>query len=70
LFIAEPPFGMGVSVFFAIKNALDEARKEHGVEDELILMHPATSERIRMAVGDIISVEGGGGQNFQAKGSY
>eukprot|EP00520_Triparma_pacifica_P017654 CAMPEP_0118636436 /NCGR_PEP_ID=MMETSP0785-20121206/2621_1 /TAXON_ID=91992 /ORGANISM="Bolidomonas pacifica, Strain CCMP 1866" /LENGTH=1412 /DNA_ID=CAMNT_0006527561 /DNA_START=58 /DNA_END=4292 /DNA_ORIENTATION=+ len=49
--IGEPPFAMGVSVFFAIKNALDESRKEQGVEDELILMHPATSERIRMSVG-------------------
>jgi xanthine dehydrogenase/oxidase len=69
--IGEPPFAMGISVFFAIKNALDEARKDMGVKsEELILMHPATSERIRMGVGDEISVVGGGGGGFQAKGSY
>eukprot|EP00519_Triparma_laevis_P015336 CAMPEP_0182491596 /NCGR_PEP_ID=MMETSP1321-20130603/960_1 /TAXON_ID=91990 /ORGANISM="Bolidomonas sp., Strain RCC1657" /LENGTH=1393 /DNA_ID=CAMNT_0024693879 /DNA_START=184 /DNA_END=4365 /DNA_ORIENTATION=- len=68
--IGEPPFAMGTAVFFAIKDALDHARKEQGIEEELILMHPATSERIRMSVGDGICVEGGGGAAFQAKGSY
>ena len=67
--IGEPPFAMGISVFFAIKDALDAARRERGV-GEFILMHPATSERIRMAVGDDIAMESGGGPEFQAKGSY
>ncbi|GMH77592.1 hypothetical protein TL16_g07465 [Triparma laevis f. inornata] len=68
--IGEPPFAMGIAVFFAIKDALGKAREEQGVEDEFVLMHPATSERIRMAVGDKIVAEGGGGGSWQAKGSY
>lgn len=68
--IGEPPFFLGCSVFFAIKDAVTAARGESGYFE---LRMPATSERIRMACGDKISSEciaSGESTAFQAKGSY
>jgi len=55
--IGEPPFFLGTSVFFAIKDAIRSARiQELGEEGrQFILNLPATSERIRMSCGDTIA---------------
>lgn len=49
-----PPLFLGSSVFFAIRDALKYARKDHGVEDVLSLVSPATPERIRISTADPI----------------
>eukprot|EP00581_Thalassiosira_minuscula_P019373 CAMPEP_0183714692 /NCGR_PEP_ID=MMETSP0737-20130205/9144_1 /TAXON_ID=385413 /ORGANISM="Thalassiosira miniscula, Strain CCMP1093" /LENGTH=1608 /DNA_ID=CAMNT_0025943675 /DNA_START=54 /DNA_END=4880 /DNA_ORIENTATION=- len=82
--IGEPPFFLGCSVFFAIKDAVASTRKEglsknntaHNNSDEYFEFRmPATSERIRMACGDTISSEcitasAGELAPFQPKGSF
>ncbi|KAG9239304.1 xanthine dehydrogenase [Amylocarpus encephaloides] len=50
----EPPLFLGASVLFALRDALVSARKDNGVTDYLSLDSPATSERLRLAVGDEI----------------
>jgi len=45
---------MGSSVFFAIRDAVNAARKDSGVEELLELLSPATPERIRLACEDEI----------------
>ena len=45
---------MGSSVFFAIRDAINAARKDAGVEETLELHSPATPERIRLACEDDI----------------
>ncbi|KAL7272380.1 hypothetical protein RUND412_004817 [Rhizina undulata] len=52
--VGEPPLFMGSSVFFAIRDALKSARKDHGCEETLRLVSPATPERIRLACADEI----------------
>ena len=54
--IGEPPFFLGASVFYAIKDAVKNARESNGVDNKYFEMRmPATSERIRMAcVDDIV----------------
>ena len=61
--VGEPPFFLGCSVFFAIKEAIRAARIQGNVDGTILdnintaefsLMLPATSERIRMAVNDEI----------------
>ena len=68
--IGEPPFFMGTSVFYAIKNAVTAARPEAGYFEFRL---PATSERIRMMCGDEISLEcilTKDKSSFQPKGSF
>jgi len=70
--VGEPPFFLGTSVFFAIKDAVRAARKG---SDYFEFRMPATSERIRMLCGDKISSEcvaatGKESFSFQPKGSY
>ena len=55
--VGEPPFFLGCSVFFALKDAIKAARDEKGVSDNFELRMPATSERIRMACLDDIAIE-------------
>ena len=51
--IGEPPFFLGTSVFFAIKDAVRAARKQNIGDDSYFEMRlPATSERIRMYCAD------------------
>ena len=72
--IGEPPFFLGCSVFFAIRNVLNIARAERGIEDYFRLNLPVTSERIRMAIPDRVAEASTGGieklKNFQAQGSW
>eukprot|EP00804_Cyclotella_cryptica_P017080 CCRYP_003325-RB/>CCRYP_003325-RB protein AED:0.06 eAED:0.06 QI:85/1/1/1/0.87/0.77/9/930/1539 len=68
--VGEPPFFLGCSVFFAIKDAVTAARGENSGYFEFRM--PATSERIRMACGDVISSECIATEfsTFQPKGSF
>ncbi len=51
--IGEPPFFLGSSVFYAIKDAVRAARKQNtGVDAYFEMRLPATSERIRMYCAD------------------
>ncbi|CAN0411520.1 unnamed protein product [Pylaiella littoralis] len=78
--VGEPPFFMASSAFFAIKDAVASARKNHGETDYFRLNSPASSERIRTACLDGImerSVAVGVGdgaavcvKDYQAKGSW
>ena len=52
--VGEPPLFMGSAVFFAIRDALKAARKEHGEKGLLSLQSPATPERIRISCADPI----------------
>ena len=54
--VGEPPFFLGVSVFFALKEAVYAARKDAGLGDEWFLLDlPATPERLRMLCQDKIA---------------
>ena len=77
--IGEPPFFLGCSVFFALKDAIVAARKENGFEGNFELRMPATSERIRMSCLDSFAKEsiesiglkeGSTLEQFQTKGSH
>ena len=52
--IGEPPLFMGSTVFFALREAIKAARTMNGksVTDGWGFDSPATSERLRLAVGD------------------
>lgn len=50
--VGEPPLFLASSIFFAIKEAIKEARKEEGLTGYFDLFAPATSARIRMACQD------------------
>jgi xanthine dehydrogenase/oxidase len=47
--VGEPPFFLGSSVFFAIKEAIKASRKEIGVDEPFDMDCPATCERIKLA---------------------
>ncbi len=53
--IGEPPVFLAASVFYAIKEAIGEARKEQKLDPNFYLQSPATSERIRLACHDEIT---------------
>jgi len=53
--IGEPPFFLGASAFYAIKEAIVAARSHAGHSGYYHLNLPATSERIRMACADGIT---------------
>lgn len=50
--VGEPPFFLGASVMFAIRDAIKAARQDLGQTDYFRLDCPATSERIRLACND------------------
>lgn len=52
--IGEPPLFLGSTVFFALREAIKAARimNGKGITDGWCLDSPATSERLRLAVGD------------------
>lgn len=53
--VGEPPLFLASSIFFAIRNAIEDARREEGLEEKFLLVSPATSARIRMACQDKIT---------------
>lgn len=53
--VGEPPFFLGASVLFALKEAVYSARKDAGYEGWFRLDSPATPERLRMACADKIT---------------
>jgi xanthine dehydrogenase/oxidase len=56
--VGEPPFFLGSSVFYAIKDAVGHARKETTGKDSYFEFRmPGTSERIRMQTNDAISMK-------------
>jgi len=50
--VGEPPLFLAASVFFAIQDAVNAARKDAGETEPLLMDSPATCERIRMACSD------------------
>lgn len=77
--IGEPPFFLGTSVYFAIKDAINAARKSLlGTDSYFELKLPATSERIRMHCADSIADkavrkvygDSAAAASFQPQGSY
>ncbi|KAJ8247098.1 hypothetical protein GJAV_G00258700 [Gymnothorax javanicus] len=50
--VGEPPISLGLTVFFAIKEAIAAARRDSGLSGTFTLNSPATPERIRMACVD------------------
>lgn len=54
--VGEPPFFLGASVVFAIKEAIISARKDSGIEGFFVLDTPSTPERVRMACTDEFTV--------------
>ncbi|PRP86577.1 xanthine dehydrogenase-like [Planoprotostelium fungivorum] len=70
--VGEPPLLLGMSVYFAIKEAVKAARREEGQEEYFQLNSPLTSERIRMACVDDLSrmAVGEGAEDIQTKGSF
>lgn len=52
--VGEPPLFLGASVLFAVRDALQSARKDNEIREHLTLDSPATAEKIRLAVGDDI----------------
>lgn len=76
--VGEPPFFLGSSVYWAIVDAVQSARKERGLDtqgDKYFPMQcPATSERIRMSCADSLTERCMLGDAdhtaFQPKGSW
>jgi xanthine dehydrogenase/oxidase len=68
--VGEPPFFLGTSVFWALKEACYSARRDAGLEGYFRLDLPATPERLRMACVDEIIVETAGGKNMEEAGRY
>ncbi|KAM3964249.1 xanthine dehydrogenase-like [Aphomia sociella] len=53
--VGEPPLFLAASVFFAIKEAIKDARVDMGISPLFVLDAPATCARIRMACEDNIT---------------
>jgi xanthine dehydrogenase/oxidase len=77
--IGEPPFFLGCSVFYAIKDAVSNYRREATGKDSYFEFRmPGTSERIRMQVNDTFSMKAKSAmlgdekaaENYQTQGSY
>lgn len=64
--VGEPPFYLGTAVFWAIKGAIQAARKDTGHDGYFHLDLPATSERIRLGCVDSIITS----ENIVVKGSF
>lgn len=52
--VGEPPLFLASSIFFAIKNAIADARKEEHLEGRFDLVSPASAARIRVGCTDKI----------------
>lgn len=52
--VGEPPLFLASSIFFAIRNAIADARREENLNEKFDLVSPATAARIRVACHDKI----------------
>jgi len=77
--VGEPPFFLGSTVFYAIKDAVGNFRKESTGSDEYFEFRmPATSERVRMMANDAIGIKAKtamlgdeeAAKKYQTQGSY
>lgn len=78
--VGEPPFFLGAGVWLAIRNAVTAARAEHTTgrpaTEHFTFYSPATTERIRMACGDLFARQAMGeaapkdGDALACKGSF
>jgi len=68
--IGEPPLALGSSVFFAIRNAIRDAREKENQPGFFVMDSPATTERIRMLCTDQFTTQFFNGDVFRAKGSW
>jgi xanthine dehydrogenase/oxidase len=80
--VGEPPFFLGSSVFYAIKDAVRSARRANGggggKEEYFEMRLPATSERIRLYTNDEIGMkakkamlgDADGAATYQPQGSF
>ena len=77
--VGEPPFFLGSSVFYAIKDAVGSFRAEATGKDQYFEFRmPGTSERIRMTANDVISMRAktimlgdqDAAEKYQTQGSY
>ncbi|PRP77588.1 aldehyde oxidase and xanthine dehydrogenase [Planoprotostelium fungivorum] len=70
--VSEPPFLLGASVYFSLKDAIKAARSSRGLDEYFQIDSPLTTERVRMACVDDITtaVLGEGAASFRAKGSF
>lgn len=56
--VGEPPFFLGTTVFYAIKDAVGTFRAETaGMDEYFEFRMPGTSERIRMMVNDTLGMK-------------
>ena len=55
--VGEPPFFLGTSVFWALKDAIYASRKDCGMREWFPLDLPCTPERLRVACTGVLSVE-------------
>lgn len=55
--VGEPPFHLGASVFFALKEAVYAARKDAGLAGWFVMDAPATPERLRLLCADELARE-------------
>lgn len=53
--VGEPPLLLAASAFFAIRHAVEAARKDCGLQDNIRFDSPATAERIRMTCQDFLT---------------
>jgi xanthine dehydrogenase/oxidase len=60
--VGEPPFFLGTTVYWALKDAVYSARKDVGVEGWFRLDLPCTPERLRMACVDEFTAPYGGAE--------
>ncbi len=69
--VGEPPLLLGMSVPFAIKDAIAAHRRSRGLEGFVSLDFPLTAERIRMAcVDEMVRATVPDAEHFRAKGSW
>jgi xanthine dehydrogenase molybdopterin-binding subunit B len=72
--VGEPPLLLGISAFFAIRDAVRAARSEEGLKGHFHLDSPLTSERIRMACVDpftkLVIPNKQQAEHFRVKGSF
>lgn len=54
--VGEPPLFLGCAPMFALRDAIKSAQKSHGMNPDVPIDAPFTTERIRTSIGDHISL--------------